>query len=127
MKVLQRYTIRTRIVQISDNEKCFYLESRFVTPDHFVAAIHHAKYRIVTPKSDAPCLPSVLLMEANLLPFGDYNPTHLSGSSDSTDADGSCSGGGSSFVYNVFKNDPFVEHWERGNAVSSKELNPRKK
>eukprot|EP01034_Spumella_vulgaris_P039246 gene39246-48477_t len=46
------------------------VKSRFVTPDNFIAAIHHAKYRVVSPKSDLPLLPSTVLIEANLLPSG---------------------------------------------------------
>lgn len=109
-------------MQFSEKDSCFYLESRFVTPDDFVAAVHHVKYRVVGPKGNngkpMKVSPLALLVAAQMLPV-DYQGAmaldqqespHLSRSSNSVEDDMN-----------------FVGLWEAANALSSRALNPAKK
>ncbi len=123
LRLWQQYSIVTRIVQLSERDSCFFLESRFVSLDGFVAAVHHAKYRIVgaadhSAKQPTRPSPVALLKAAKLLPE-DY----VAGSSewDKTDKD-------------LTRSDEdkdadleFVELWEAANGVSSRALNPARK
>ena len=64
LKLFQRYKIFSKILAVSDEERCLYLESRFVT-DGFVAAVHVCKYKIVS-KKDIRLKASQILAEAGL-------------------------------------------------------------
>lgn len=92
LKLFQRYKIFCKILAVSDEEHCYYLESRFVS-EGFVAAVHVCKYKIVA-KKDIRLKASEILVEAGL-------PSLPS----------TC---------------PFVVSWDAANAISSRELNPRK-
>ncbi len=109
IRALQKYKIVTRIVQISEKESCFFLESRFVTADGFVAAVHCAKYKMVGSRNKARRLsPLQLLKNAGVLHPNCQLRESIEGESGSAEIE-------------------FVELWERANAVSSSALNPRKK
>lgn len=105
LRVWQSYSIRTRILEIDEEEGCFYLESRFLTEDNFVAAIHHVKYKIVAPKcengSRRKISPVDVLIDAGVL--------QLPSRSESRE---------------IVKVNPngFIAMWEKGNKFSSKEL-----
>lgn len=112
----------TRLVQYSEKESCFYLESRFITPDEFVAAVHHVKYRVVAPKGQngqpVKASPLALLVAARLLP-GDYQGAMA--------LDQQIQPHAGSRTVDEEGDMRFVNLWEAANALSSRALNPAKR
>ena len=101
LKVWQKYRIHTRIIELDETEDCFYLESRFLMDDNFVAAIHHVKYKIVGPKGKdglrVKISPVKVLQDAGVLLETPKHPVTV-------------------------RPDGFIFLWEKGNKFSSKQL-----
>ena len=97
MRLWSRFSIVTKVLAISDEDSCFFLESRFIShADGFVDAVHVCKYKIVQGKKVSPrLLPSSLIKEA---------------------------GFSSECIPNSPENVEFVLHWETANKASSREL-----
>lgn len=98
MRLFQRYTIETKIIDWNDKEGCFYVETKFIS-DKFVCAVHYVKYLIV-PKGNSGSVPSECLQSINFIQEGSAN----------RDA-------------NLTK---IMQLWEDFNCQSSTELNPIK-
>ena len=108
LKLWQSYRIKTSIKHWSEKEKCFYVESTFLIDGDFIAAIHIAKYKLVSmvknnENSDF-LSPSFVLKSCYLLPI-DYI-----------------------YPYNEenFDLESVIGCWEESNKISSKELFPKK-
>lgn len=72
LQLWQEYDISTRLAGWSDVDKCFYLESTFLTksePDSppFIHAIHWVKYRLIGETKDSNVLPSSVLFECKVI------------------------------------------------------------
>ena len=104
----QYYKIRTTIRSWSEKEKCFYVESKFLTDNDFIAAIHIAKYKLVSTikdnKNKELLSPTHILKESKLI-----SSTYQY----SDDMDN-------------FDLDTVIGCWEQSNKISSSELNPKK-
>ena len=111
LKLWQRYRIISTILAWDDNRNVFYIESKFVSSDSFVLAIHHAKYKVVVAArghpgssssssgtSNVKWTPSLLLQEAKLWPAETPAPSIPAS----------------------------IRLWEEANDCSSQELNPSK-
>jgi acyl-CoA thioesterase FadM len=109
LKLYQKYKIYSKILNYNDKEKCFYVESKFLSfSNNFVLAIHHVKYKLVNGNKnkdiniDKYLSPSYLLKEIGI---SNYNLIETSLDNDLMS---------------------YINIWEKSNKISSLELNPNK-
>jgi len=101
LKLFETFQVYTKIINFSDEDKCFYVESRFINSANFVCAVHHLKYKIVGV--GMPLISDLLAEAASNSAIGFWD-VGLYGKNDNK----------------------FVRSWNEANLISSIELNPKK-
>lgn len=109
LKLYEKYKIFSKIINYNDKEKCFYVESKFISlANNFILAIHHVKYKLVIDNKnkdininiDKYLIPSYLLKEIGI---NNYK-----------------------IIESSLNSESYINLWEKSNKISSLELNPNK-
>lgn len=137
IKLGDHYKVRAKIIGYHDKEHSFYVESRFENHAGFVLAIHVCKYRMVLAQNKK----GTVNEENDQASFWSILPFFKKRDTDNDDNNGTdsmiplpsdvlrqCGLGTQKGIADVSVpgKDPFIDAWNKANAISSKALFPTK-